>query len=361
MGLVPLGQIRRQTCTPVCSAGLTGICMSSAHIKVVARGSSKSNGDLAAANRVFESARDAIKVLSQSLGAEFSRAVEVLLAAKGRVIVSGIGKSGHIARKIAATLASTGTPAHFVHPAEASHGDLGEVTRHDAILMLSWGGETAELSDLITYAKRFRIPLIGMASKSDSTLLQASDVALLLPKVREACPMGLAPTTSTTLMLVLGDALAVALMERRGFSADQYRNFHPGGSLGRALIRVSDLMHADNIPVAGEAASMREALLVMASGSLGCVGIVDKKGGLVGIITDGDLRRHMDRDLLDRSAGEVMTKSPKVGRPDMLAAEALAFMNEKKITQLFVLDPKDKARKPVGVLHIHDCLRAGLN
>ncbi|MDE2181810.1 MAG: KpsF/GutQ family sugar-phosphate isomerase [Alphaproteobacteria bacterium] len=322
---------------------------------------SRVTGDLAAANRVFESARDAIKSLSSALGAEFTRAVEVLLAAKGRVIVSGIGKSGHIARKVAATLASTGTPAHFVHPAEASHGDLGEVTRQDAILMLSWRGETSELSDLITYAKRFRIPLIGMASNPDSTLLQAADVALVLPRVKEACPNGLAPTTSTTLMLVLGDALAVALMERRGFSVDQYRNLHPGGALGRMLIRVSDLMHkGKEVPVVGENASMRDALLTMASGSLGCVGILDRKGALAGIITDGDLRRHMDRDLLDRTAGEVMTRDPKVGRPDQLAAEALAFMNEKKITQLFVLDAKDKTRKPVGVLHIHDCLRAGL-
>jgi arabinose-5-phosphate isomerase len=283
------------------------------------------------------------------------------MAVKGRVIVSGMGKSGLIGRKIAATLASTGTPAYFVHPAEASHGDLGGVTRQDALLMLSWRGESAELSDLITYAKRFHIPLIGMASVPGSTLMQAADVALLLPKVREACPMGLAPTTSTTLMLVLGDALAVALMERRGFSADQYRDFHPGGSLGRALIRVSDLMHGSReLPLAEEGASMRQALAAMDKYRFGCVGLTDKKGALVGIITDGDLRRNWNRDLRASKASEVMTRSPKVARSDQLAAEAIAFMNEKKITQLFVLDPKDKSKKPVGILHIHDCLRAGL-
>jgi arabinose-5-phosphate isomerase len=319
------------------------------------------NGDAAAARRVFETAGEAIRALEETLDGAFSRAVDTLLAVEGRVIVSGMGKSGHIARKIAATFASTGTPAHFVHPAEASHGDLGAVTRQDALLMLSWRGETAELSDIITYAKRFRIPLIGMASNAESTLLQASDVALVLPPVREACPMGLAPTTSTTLMLVLGDALAVALMERRGFSADQYRDFHPGGSLGRALVRVGDLMHTgDEVPLVGEATAMSDVLIAIAEHRFGCVGVTDKKGALVGIVTDGDLRRHMGRDLLDRKAADVMTRAPKVARPDELAAEALATMNEKKITQLFVLDPKDKSRKPVGILHIHDCLRAGL-
>jgi arabinose-5-phosphate isomerase len=335
--------------------------MRPANVKAVSSERPHLAGDLAAARRVLDSAGDAIKSLGGALNGQFTRAVDAIMAVKGRVIVSGIGKSGLIARKIAATLASTGTPAYFVHPAEASHGDLGGVTRRDALLMLSWRGESAELSDLITYAKRFHIPLIGMASIPDSTLMQAADVALLLPKVREACPMGLAPTTSTTLMLVLGDALAVALMERRGFSADQYRDFHPGGALGRALIRVSDLMHrADELPLVEESASMRQALAAMEKCHFGCVGLTDKKGALVGIITDGDLRRNWDRDLRNSKASEVMTRSPKVGRSDQLAAEAIAFMNEKKITQLFVLDPKDKAKKPVGILHIHDCLRAGL-
>ena len=336
--------------------------MRPANIKAVSSAQPHLTGDLAAAQRVLDSAGEAIKSLGGALNGEFARAVDAIMAVKGRVIVSGIGKSGLIARKIAATLASTGTPAYFVLPAEASHGDLGGVTRRDALLMLSWRGESAELSDLITYAKRFHIPLIGMASIPESTLMQAADVALLLPKVREACPMGLAPTTSTTLMLVLGDALAVALMERRGFSADQYRDFHPGGSLGRALIRVSDLMHsAGELPLVEEGASMRQALTAMEKCRFGCVGLTDKKGALVGIITDGDLRRNWDRDLRNSKASDVMTRSPKVARSNQLAAEAIAFMNEKKITQLFVLDPKDKGKKPVGILHIHDCLRAGLH
>ena len=316
--------------------------------------------DLAAAGRVLTYAADALRTLAEALDGEFTRAVTTILAAKGRVIVSGMGKSGHIARKIAATLSSTGTPAHFVHPAEASHGDLGAITRQDVLLMLSWGGETAELSDLITYAKRFSIPMIGIASNPDSTLMQAADVKLLLPRAPEACPMGLAPTTSTTMMLGLGDALAVALMERKGFDADQYRDFHPGGSLGRALIRVADLMHAgEELPLAREEASMREVLLVMAERRFGCVGIVDGNGALSGIITDGDLSRHIDGDdFLGRQARMVMTKNPKIARPDQLAAEALAFMNEKKITRLFVLAAGEK--KPMGILHIHDCLRAGL-
>ncbi len=316
--------------------------------------------DLAAAGRVLTYAADALRALGEALDGEFTRAVATILAARGRVIVSGMGKSGHIARKIAATLSSTGTPAHFVHPAEASHGDLGAITRQDVLLMLSWGGETAELSDLITYAKRFGIPLIGIASNPDSTLMQAADVKLLLPRAPEACPMGLAPTTSTTMMLGLGDALAVALMERKGFDADQYRDFHPGGSLGRALIRVSDLMHVgEELPLARDDASMRDVLLVMAERRFGCVGILDGEGNLSGIITDGDLSRHIDGDnFLDRKARAVMTRNPKIARPDQLAAEALAFMNEKKITRLFVLNNGEK--KPVGILHIHDCLRAGL-
>jgi arabinose-5-phosphate isomerase len=319
------------------------------------------NGDTAAAHRVIEYAIEAIRTLDEGLDGEFSRAIDIIAGVRGRVIVSGMGKSGLIGRKIAATLASTGTPAHFVHPAEASHGDLGALVPGDALLMISHGGETAELSDLITYAKRFHIPLVGMAANPESSLIQAADVKLLLPKSREACPMGLAPTTSTTVMLVLGDALAVALMERRGFSADQYRELHPGGSLGRALIRVSDLMHSgDDIPLAAETDLMQQVLIVMAQRRFGCVGITDEKGGLIGIITDGDLSRHMSRDLLDKTAGQVMTPRPKVIYPQQLAAEALAYMNENKITRLFVLDPNDKTHNPVGILHIHDCLRAGL-
>ena len=318
-------------------------------------------GDQQAARRVLDYASEAIAALAEALDGEFTRAVDTIVAIKGRVIVSGMGKSGHIARKIAATLASTGTPAQFIHPAEASHGDLGAVTRADALIMLSNSGETQELANLITFAKRFSIPLIGIASRADSTLLQSADVKLLLPRVREACPMGLAPTTSTTLMLVLGDALAVALMERKGFSADQYRDLHPGGSLGRGLIRVSDLMHTGaSVPLVDESATMQDALLMMSKQHFGCVGITDRKGALAGIITHGDLARHMGNDLLGRPLSAVMTRNPKIVSPDQLAAEALSLMNDKKITQLFVLDAKDSGKRPVGILHIHDCLRAGL-
>ena len=321
-------------------------------------------GDLTAARRVLAAASEALKVLADTLDGDFTRAVDVMLAAQdhqrpGRVIVSGMGKSGHVARKIAATLSSTGTPAYFVHPAEASHGDMGAITRQDVLLLLSWGGETAELSDLITYAKRCGIPVIAIGANPDSTLIKAADVKLLLPHAPEACPMGLAPTTSTTMMLSLGDALAVALMERRGFSADQYRDFHPGGSLGRALIRVSDLMHSgDQVPLARATTGMGDLLLIMASGRLGCVGIVDQAGALTGIVTDGDIRRHVASGIENRTATEVMTSGPKIARPGQLAAEALALMTEKKITQLFVLAEGDA--KPLGVIHIHDCLRAGL-
>jgi len=314
--------------------------------------------DLAAARRVLTTAGEALTQLAEALNGDFSHAVGLMLAAKGRVIVSGMGKSGHVARKTAATLSSTGTPAYFVHPAEASHGDMGAITRQDVLLLLSWGGETAELSDLITYAKRHRIPIIAIGANPDSTLIKAADVKLVLPRAPEACPMGLAPTTSTTMMLSLGDALAVALMERKGFSPDQYRDFHPGGSLGRALIRVSDLMHkGDAVPLARADTPMRDLLLTMASGRLGCVGVVDAKGALIGIVTDGDIRRHV-AGIENRSASEVMTADPKIARPDELAAEALALMTEKKITQLFVLAEGDPA--PAGVIHIHDCLRAGL-
>src|SRR6185312_2576005 len=260
---------------------------------------SGAGSDLAAAGRVLNYAADALKHLAEKLDGEFTKAVGTILAAPGRVIVSGMGKSGHIARKIAATLSSTGTPAYFVHPAEASHGDMGAITPDDALLLLSWGGETAELSDLITYAKRRRIPLIAFAGNADSTLARAADVALILPRAPEACPMGLAPTTSTTMMLALGDALAVALMERKGFTSDRYRDLHPGGSLGRALIRVGDIMHGpDTLPLVSPDAAMREVIIKMTSGGsgfAGVAGVVGPDGGLVGIVTDGDVRRHVER------------------------------------------------------------------
>ena len=299
--------------------------------------------------------------------AGFHRAIDLLAAVRGRVVVSGMGKSGHIARKIAATLSSTGTPAQFVHPAEASHGDLGALTRDDALIMLSNSGETAELSDLITYAKRHGIPLIGIASNPDSALIAAADAALVLPRAQEACPMGLAPTTSTTLMLALGDALAVALMERKGFSADQYRDLHPAGALGRALIRVSDLMHKEGeFPLVTADTPMKEILLLMTSfgrfGFAGVVGIKDENGKLIGIFTDGDLRRHIHASPLDHVAGDLMTKNPKTIAAGRLAAEALAEMNAQRITSLFVVaDDAPGANAPIGLIHIHDCLRAGLH
>jgi len=319
--------------------------------------------DLRAARRVLRFAGEALSALSANLDGAFTRALDVLSAVRGRVVVSGMGKSGHIGRKIAATFSSTGTPAQFVHPAEASHRDLGSLTRSDALLMLSNSGETTELSDLITYAKRHGIPLIGIASNPDSALIAASDAALVLPKAQEACPMGLAPTTSTTLMLALGDALAVALMERKGFSADQYRDLHPAGSLGRALIRVCDIMHgSESLPLVAPDTAMRDVLLTMTSGGFGVAGVIDSERSLVGIITDGDLRRHMARELVDRTAREVMTARPKTVAADMLAAEALAVMNNatQKVTCLFVVDPQGGTEKPVGILHVHDCLRAGL-
>ena len=326
-------------------------------------------GDLLAARRVVSYAREALEALSDTLAEapdnQFSRAVDMLLAVKGRVVVTGMGKSGHVGRKIAATLSSTGTPAQFVHPGEASHGDLGILTPQDAVLALSNSGETAELSDLITYAKRFGIPLLGIAGNPDSTLLQAADVALVLPPLREACAVGMAPTTSTTAMIVLGDALAVALMERKSFSAEQYRDLHPAGALGRALIRVSDIMHkGDELPLVSADAAMKDVLITMTAGRFGfagVAGVIDSSGALLGIITDGDLRRHMERSLLDRVARDVMTKNPKTVAPAMLAAEALAFMNNStpKVTSLFVVEP-GPAHIPIGFLGIHDCLRAGL-
>ena len=323
--------------------------------------SSAAPGDLAAARRVLDCASEAIAELGDMLDRAFSEAVDLLLRSRGRVIVSGMGKSGHIARKIAATLASTGTPAHFVHPAEASHGDLGAVTRADALLILSNSGETAELKDLITFAKRFSVPLIGVACRADSALLRAADVALLLPQAREACPMGLAPTTSTTLMLVLGDALAVALMERRGFTPDQYRELHPGGSLGKSLLRVGDIMHGkEELPLVREEALLRDVVQVMTEKRFGCTGVVDGDGRLVGIFTDGDLRRTVGRITDTARIVEFMTRAPKIAAPADLAAQAVALMNSHNINVLFVIEPSDNMERPIGILHLHDCLRAGL-
>lgn len=295
-----------------------------------------------------------LAALGESLDGAFTEAVELILKARGRVIVSGMGKSGHIARKIAATLASTGTPAQFVHPAEASHGDLGMVTEDDVALVLSNSGETPELADMIAHTRRFSIPLIGVASRPESTLLRQADVALVLPQAAEACGTGVVPTTSTTMTLALGDALAVALMAHRGFTAAHFRAFHPGGKLGARLSKVADLMHAD-MPLVAEDTPMTEALLVMSQKGFGVVGVLDADGRLAGIITDGDLRRHM-AGLLEHRVQEVMTRNPRSIAPDALAEAAVALMQEKKITCLFAL----KDDRPVGLIQIHDCLRAGV-
>jgi arabinose-5-phosphate isomerase len=299
----------------------------------------------------------ALDQLAAGLGEEIERALHLLFAATGRVIVTGMGKSGHIAHKIASTLSSTGTPSLFVHPAEASHGDLGMITDKDAVMALSNSGETTELADLITYTRRWSIPLIAITGRKDSSLGQAADVALVLPKADEAGTLGLAPTTSTTMMLALGDALAVALLERRGFSAEDFHQLHPGGKLGQRLIRVADLMHkGDELPLIPAATLMSQALIEMSAKSFGCVGVIEPDGRLTGIITDGDLRRHMGDGLLKQTAGEVMTKGPRTIRPQALAAEALHLMNERSITTLFVVE----GTTPVGIVRLHDCLKAGL-
>ncbi|HLF58699.1 MAG TPA: KpsF/GutQ family sugar-phosphate isomerase [Alphaproteobacteria bacterium] len=313
--------------------------------------------DLAAGRRVLSAEAQALVALAGALGNAFVRALDLLAAAPGRVIVTGMGKSGHVARKIAATLASTGTPALFVHPGEASHGDLGMITPADAVLALSNSGETQELSDIVAYTRRFRIPLVAITAGETSTLAEAADVSLVLPENGEACPMGLAPTTSTTLMLALGDAIAVALLERKGFSAEDFHVFHPRGKLAQKFLRVGDLMHGDDeLPLIGEDGAMSDALMTMTAKRFGCVGVTDASGRLAGIITDGDLRRHMSPKLLERRARDVMTANPKTIRPQALAAEALGVMNEKKITSLFAVEN----RRPVGIIHIHDCLRAGV-
>jgi arabinose-5-phosphate isomerase len=316
--------------------------------------------DIRTARRVLDLESNSLRALAASLDGTFSRALDVLEAVSGRVIVSGMGKSGHVAGKIAATLASTGTPAFFVHPAEASHGDLGMVTKGDAVVALSNSGETAELADLVQYTKRHMIPLISITGRDRCSLAEAATAALVMPAFQEACPMGLAPTTSTTMMMAVGDALAVALLERRGFSADDFQVLHPGGRLGRRLLKVEDIMHAgDAVPLIDADATMSDALLVMTAKSFGCIGVVDAAGKLVGIVTDGDLRRHMSPDLLERRVGDIMTPGATTIGPRMLSSEAVHIMNNRSngsVTSLFV----EKDDRPVGIIHIHDCLRAGV-
>jgi arabinose-5-phosphate isomerase len=317
---------------------------------------SSSTDLLATGHRVIRREAEALQALAGTLDASFAKAVSLLMEAKGRVIVSGMGKSGHIARKIAATFASTGTPAHFVHPAEASHGDLGMVAAGDVLLVLSNSGETPELADILAHAKRFAIPLIAITARAGSTLMDQATVGLVLPDVPEACDTGIVPTTSTTMTLALGDALAIALMEHRAFTPDHFRMFHPGGKLGARLLRVRDLMHDDPPLVAGTL-GMGDTLLEITRRGFGVVGVTDAAGDLAGIITDGDLRRHLE-GLMLHSAGEVMTPNPRTIGPDALAGEALALMNDRKITCLLVT--ADGGRSVIGILHVHDCLRAGV-
>jgi arabinose-5-phosphate isomerase len=316
---------------------------------------------IASALRSLETEREGLAALAAAiadgLGASFVAAVDAIRDVRGRLIVTGMGKSGHIARKIAATLASTGTPAFFVHAADASHGDLGMITSDDAMLVLSWSGETGELRSVIDYSRRFGITLIAVTVSAQSTLGKAADIVLALPPAREACPHNLTPTTSTLMQLALGDALAIALLESRGFTAVDFGVFHPGGKLGAALKFIRDVMHPGAaVPLIARGAPMSEAIVEMSAKGFGCVAVIDADGKLAGVVTDGDLRRHMRDDLLQAPVDEVMTASPKTVRPDQLASEALQLLNASKITALIVVENK----RPVGIVHFHDLLRAGL-
>jgi arabinose-5-phosphate isomerase len=322
--------------------------------------SDRAQAVLASALRTLEAEGSGIEALAAAirdrLGASLIAAIDLIRAAQGRVIVTGMGKSGHVAHKIASTLSSTGTPALFVHPAEASHGDLGMIANNDVILALSRSGETAELKNLTDYSRRFRIGLIAMTANAESTLAKTADVVLVMPQAREACPHNLAPTTSSLMQLALGDALAIALLESHGFTATDFGLLHPGGKLGALLKTVRDLMHSGaSIPLAPLGTAMSDAILEMSTKGFGCVGIVDAQGALAGIITDGDLRRHMRNDLLDARVDEIMTRAPKTVRPDQLISETLEILNSLKVTALFAVE----AGKPVGILHVHDLLRAG--
>lgn len=314
-------------------------------------------GVLTAARTVLAVEIKALQALSGALDGTFECAVDMISSARGHVVVTGIGKSGHVGCKIAATLASTGTPAFFVHASEASHGDLGMVTSNNVILALSNSGETAELSNVVAFSRRFRIPLVAVTRNGSSTLASQSDLTLILPSVEEACPLGLAPTSSTTMMMALGDALAIALLKVKGFTQDNFRVFHPGGQLGSVLRRVREIMHRGNeVPLVPVGTIMSDVLIEMSTCGFGCAGVTDANGALVGIVTDGDLRRHMGPDFLECNVEDVMTRRPKTIGSDALAAEALGVMNRCKVGGLFVLD--DSA--PVGYVRMHDCLRAGI-
>ncbi|HEY4982604.1 MAG TPA: KpsF/GutQ family sugar-phosphate isomerase [Pseudolabrys sp.] len=322
--------------------------------------SERAQAAIDSALRTLEAEASGVEALAAAirdrLGPAFIAAIDLIRASQGRVIVTGMGKSGHVGRKIAATFASTGTPALFVHPGEASHGDLGMIANNDVILALSWSGETAELKNLTDYSRRFRIGLIAITANADSTLAKTADVVLAMPQAREACPHNLAPTTSSLMQLAIGDALAIALLESHGFTATDFGLLHPGGKLGALLKMVRDLMHAGtSVPLAPLGTAMSDAILEMSTKGFGCVGITDARGLLVGIITDGDLRRHMRNNLLDARVDEIMTREPKTVRPDQLISETLDILNSLKVTALFAVE----AGKPVGIIHVHDLLRAG--
>jgi arabinose-5-phosphate isomerase len=319
------------------------------------------NEAIASATRTLQLEAEGLNALMTALAGDlvdgFAEAVELLRSCRGRMIVTGMGKSGHVGLKVAATFSSTGSPAYFVHPSEASHGDLGMITREDVIVAFSWSGETVELGNIVSYSRRFAVPLIAVTSNPASTLGQAAEIVLAMPQAKEACPHGLAPTTSTVMQLALGDCLAIALLESKGFTARDFKMLHPGGQLGARLKFVGDLMHkGDRLPLAPSDAIMSEAIVVMTEKALGCLGVVDDNGLLKGIITDGDLRRHMGNRLLEQRAGEIMTPEPKTVSPDLLASAALEMINASKITTLFVVEDG----RPVGIIHIHDLLRAGV-
>lgn len=325
-------------------------------------------GEEASADRTISSALRTVETeiaslatlkaaLGDGLGEPFRQAVDLIHTSKGRVIVTGVGKSGHVGAKAAATLASTGTPAFFVHATEASHGDLGMITEQDVVLAISWSGETQELASTIAYTRRYRVPLIAVTSSRTSALGKAADIVLVLPKVVEACPHGLAPTSSTIMQMAIGDALAIALLEARGFTAQDFRVFHPGGKLGASLRHARDIMHVGaSLPLAPADMPMREAIVLMTQKGFGVLGIVDGLRRLIGIITDGDLRRHLSPDFLDKKTGDVMTKNPKSIDPEMLVASAMDFINSSSITAVFVVED----RRPVGIIHLHDLLRIGV-
>jgi arabinose-5-phosphate isomerase len=314
------------------------------------------NHSIACGKHTISLAIEGLRAVSEALDARFEEAVELIISMKGRLIVTGMGKSGHIARKIAATFASTGTPAHFVHPAEANHGDMGMITQNDVVLMLSNSGETAELSEMIAYVKRFNIPLMALVRREKSMLVEIADIPVVLPAVPEASDIN-APTTSTSMMLAYGDALAMAVLERRGFTAEDFSLLHPGGKLGKALIRVRELMHTgETLPIVSLQDSMRDVLLVMTRKAFGCAIVVNEQGELSGIITDGDLRRHLHQDLLSLHAADVMTINPITTTPHSLVVEVLHILNSRHITSLIALED----RQPIGLIHIHDCLRSGV-